>query len=66
QWISHFEMLLDKIDRHLRILSQRNLSVRDRALVVNSLALSRIWHCVRVVISPTRWITKLHSKIRKF
>jgi hypothetical protein len=37
-----------------------------RALITNSLVLSKLWHLLRVVSMPKQWMKKIRSMIRKF
>ncbi|KAG2192923.1 hypothetical protein INT47_002762 [Mucor saturninus] len=52
-----------KIVRHSTILRQRNLALRGASLVVNSLFLSRLWHILRVVAVPTRWLDSVKALV---
>lgn len=60
------ETLEKKIDTHINILKVRNLSIRGRALVANSLILSRLWHILRVTPVPHSWLLKIKSKIYNY
>lgn len=58
--------LLNKIEIHGTILSNRNLSILGKALVANTLFLSKIWHVLRVISPPRAWIKKCEQVVRKF
>ena len=45
---------------------QRNLSFRGKALVINALALSRIWHVASLVQMPPWVLRRLNSLILAF
>jgi hypothetical protein len=61
-----FEELLDKIRTAINIHSQRQLSVAGRALIINSLLLSRLWHVIRVHSPTEDWIKRLRSCVKNF
>ncbi|KAG2193800.1 hypothetical protein INT47_009942 [Mucor saturninus] len=52
--------------RHSNILRQRNLSLRGSGLVANSLLLSRLWHILRVVSAPAKWLDSVQALIRGY
>ncbi|KAI9280258.1 hypothetical protein BC943DRAFT_371869, partial [Umbelopsis sp. AD052] len=55
-----------KLGKHIQILQGRNLTILGRAQLANSLLLSRLWHVLRVIVVPNRWLKKCESLIRKF
>jgi hypothetical protein len=55
-----------KLETHIRILNGRNLSITGRAHLANSLLLSRLWHVLRVLVAPQKWLKKCESLICKF
>jgi hypothetical protein len=55
-----------KIFRHSNILRQRHLSIRGSGLVANSLLLSRVWHLLRVVPAPVKWLNEIKSLVCNF
>ncbi|KAG2191927.1 hypothetical protein INT47_007552 [Mucor saturninus] len=55
-----------KILRHSNILRQRNLSLRGSGLVANSLLLSRLWHILRVVSIPAKWLDSVQALVRGY
>ena len=55
-----------KISRHANMLSSRGLSVRGASLVANSLLLSKLWHLLRVVPVPKKWLAEVKTLVRKF
>ncbi|KAG2209688.1 hypothetical protein INT47_001834, partial [Mucor saturninus] len=46
--------------------SERNLSLRGSGLVANSLLLSRLWHILRVVSVPAKWLDSVQALIRGY
>ena len=60
------DRLVDTIRIACDIHSQRSLSIRGRALIVNSLILSRLWHVLRVVSVPGSFFSQVKSLISKF
>ncbi|KAF1796086.1 hypothetical protein FB192DRAFT_1293365, partial [Mucor lusitanicus] len=54
---------VDKIHLGCQIHKQRGLYVRDRATVLNSLVLSRLWHVIRVVTVPVGTLDSIQSMI---
>jgi hypothetical protein len=55
-----------KILRHSNFLRQRHLSIRGSGLVANSLLLSRVWHLLRVVPAPVKWLNEVKSLVCNF
>ncbi|KAI9315770.1 hypothetical protein BX666DRAFT_2048970 [Dichotomocladium elegans] len=54
--------LLEFVRNGCQLHVRRNLSVRDRATVLNCLLLSRIWHVLRVTAFPkTSFMAKLQT-----
>lgn len=47
-------------------LKQRHLSVRGSGLVANTILLSKVWHVLRVVLAPSRWIKDIKSIVSQF
>lgn len=60
------DSFLEKIQISCDIHSQRALSIRGRATVLNSLILSKLWHVLRVVSVPTSFFKSVQSIISKF
>ncbi|SAL96925.1 hypothetical protein, partial, partial [Absidia glauca] len=58
--------LTNKLERHINIVKGRNLSVKGKAIVVNSLLLARIWHVTRVTIVPQKWIQAVDKLVREY
>lgn len=58
--------LLTKIQNGCQIRTQRSLSVRGRATVLNSLLLSKLWHVLRVTFVPDKFFKKLRSVMSAF
>ncbi|KAG2192112.1 hypothetical protein INT47_012404, partial [Mucor saturninus] len=44
----------------------RNLSLRGSGLVANSLILSRLWHILRVVSVPAKWLDSVQALVRGY
>jgi hypothetical protein len=57
---------LDKIRRHTNILHARNMSIKGTSLVANSLLLSRLWHLLRVITVPEKWLHQVRKMIHRF
>ncbi|KAI9265822.1 hypothetical protein EDC94DRAFT_604191 [Helicostylum pulchrum] len=47
-------------------LKKRHLSVRGSGLVANTILLSRVWHILRVVLVPPKWIKDIRSIVSQF
>jgi Reverse transcriptase (RNA-dependent DNA polymerase)/zinc-binding in reverse transcriptase/Endonuclease/Exonuclease/phosphatase family len=62
----YLDDLLSKIQRSINIHSQRTLSVLGKAVIVNSLILSRLWHTLWVISPPESWFKKVVSIIKPF
>ncbi|MEG2810834.1 MAG: reverse transcriptase family protein, partial [Akkermansia sp.] len=63
---SFFDTLLQKITTACQIHSQRQLSIRGRVTILNSLILSRLWHVLRLFPLNQTHYTKLKGIISKF
>jgi hypothetical protein len=66
QLLSYLDVIKTKITKHAHILSSRSLSIRGSSLVANSLLLSKLWHILRVVTAPTKWLDQLRTIILEF
>ncbi|KAI8969815.1 hypothetical protein BDB01DRAFT_731864, partial [Pilobolus umbonatus] len=55
-----------KMIRHSYILRGRHLSVRGSGLVANSLLLSKLYHLLRVIPVPHKWLSEVKAVVRKF
>ncbi|KAI8602517.1 hypothetical protein EDD21DRAFT_320277, partial [Dissophora ornata] len=55
-----------QIDRCLHIQSQRSLSVLGRGTIVNSLALSKLWHVLWVAQPSKSFLQKVQTRVRRF
>lgn len=58
--------LLDKIRIACNIYSQRQISIRGRVTIANTLILSRLWYILRVVHLPVSFFASLRSTIYQF
>jgi hypothetical protein len=58
--------IYQKITNYARILNVRNLSVQGRALLANSMLLSRLWYIIRVTIVPKKWLALCQTTIKQF
>jgi exonuclease III len=63
---SFLNKIKSKIQTHINILKTRALSVKGRAIVVNSLLLSRLWHIARVTVLPKTWISEINAVLRQY
>lgn len=66
QLLSFLLPVKKKIRRHCNLLSTRGLSVRGSSLLVNSVILSTLWHLLRVVPIPVKWLNDIRTIVRKF
>ncbi|KAI8087072.1 hypothetical protein BDF21DRAFT_222756 [Thamnidium elegans] len=63
---SSLQTIEKKIGNHAFLLKDRHLSVRGSSLIANSLLLSRLWHILRVVPVPNKWLFSIRQVVRKF
>lgn len=61
-----FDRLLAKIARCLQIHSQRVLSILGRGTIVNSLALSSLWHVLWAFQPSAAWTLRMRATVRLF
>lgn len=66
QLMSFLDKIKTKITHHAHILKARNLSIRGASMVANSLLLSRLWHVLRVVPVPSKWLQEIKALVRSF
>ncbi|KAG0773287.1 hypothetical protein G6F22_015002 [Rhizopus arrhizus] len=59
-------MLLEKLRSQIQIYSQRQLSLRGRATITNSLILSKIWYCLRLFVPTQRFLKDVRSMIYQY
>ncbi|KAG0772883.1 hypothetical protein G6F22_015359 [Rhizopus arrhizus] len=68
--ITQRDSFLDKIHTNIatacKIHSQRSLSVRGLATIVNSLILSKLWYALRVIWVPVAFLDKIKSTVSRF
>ncbi|KAG1093831.1 hypothetical protein G6F40_012613 [Rhizopus arrhizus] len=62
----HLSPLLGQIKTACQLHSQRLLSVRGRATVLNTLVLSKLWHVLRLTYVPSSFISKLKEIMSSF
>jgi hypothetical protein len=55
-----------KIVNYAGILNGGNLSVQGKALLANSMLLSRLWYIIRVTIVPKEWLTLCRKTIKQY
>jgi endonuclease/exonuclease/phosphatase family metal-dependent hydrolase len=55
-----------KLERHANMLRERHLSIRGTGLVANSLLLSKVYHLLRVVPVPGKWLLDIKAVVRKY
>ena len=58
--------LYSKLARHVNILKQRNVSIKGRSLVANSLLLSKLWHALRIIVPELNWLDQCRRLIQKY
>ncbi|KAG1037764.1 hypothetical protein G6F43_012795 [Rhizopus delemar] len=68
--ITQRDSFLDKLHINIatacKLHSQRSLSVRGRATIVNSLILSKLWYVLRVIWVPVAFLDKIKSTVSRF
>ncbi|KAK4509867.1 uncharacterized protein ATC70_007171 [Mucor velutinosus] len=65
--LAHFlDTITVKVQRQYNSLTKRQLSIRDKGLVANSLLLSRLWHILRVVVVPSKWLEEIQRIVRQY
>ncbi|KAJ8654801.1 hypothetical protein O0I10_009522 [Lichtheimia ornata] len=57
---------LAKLKAHINVLQSRSLSIRGKSLVVNSLILSRMWYCLRILPLTQHFINSLQSAVIQY
>ncbi|KAG0780139.1 hypothetical protein G6F21_012267 [Rhizopus arrhizus] len=60
------DQLLQNIKTQCSIYSQRNLSIRGRVTVTNTLLLSKLWYSLRVISLPKSFFCQIRSTIYQF
>jgi hypothetical protein len=60
------DRILQQITNACNLFSQRQLSLRGRVMVANSLILSKLWYQLRVIAPPLSFFGKLRSLIYQF
>lgn len=63
---NYIDSLFEKVSRAAQIHQQRNLSVRGRATVINTLILSKLWHVFRVLPIPKTALNRFQSMVSSF
>ena len=63
---TNYQNLYDKINLRLNHLSTRYLSIKGRALVLNTLALSKIWYTATVLPMPKAFSKKMEARMALF
>jgi hypothetical protein len=58
--------IFSKLERHINILMSRSLSILGRSHIANSLLLSKLWHILRVIDPPTRWLKQCERATRNY
>ncbi|SAL96026.1 hypothetical protein, partial, partial [Absidia glauca] len=65
--LQHFLDAIEwKITNHANMMKARSLSVLGRSLIANALLLSKLWHILRVTVTPNGWLSKIRRIIRGF
>ncbi|KAI7858985.1 hypothetical protein BDC45DRAFT_433361 [Circinella umbellata] len=59
-------IIINKIERHSDLVQQRNLSIKGKDLVVNSLLLSKLWHILTVTPASPSIFQQVKSICGKF
>lgn len=66
QRATYIENLISKIRTSCQLHSSRNLTIRGRATVLNSLILSKLWHALRLVTFTSSELGTIQSIISSF
>ncbi|PHZ09993.1 uncharacterized protein RHIMIDRAFT_261434 [Rhizopus microsporus ATCC 52813] len=64
--VTFLDKLLGSTQLIAHRLALRKLSVQGRVLITNTLILSRIWHCLRVLTVPAYFLAKIRSIVDQF
>ncbi|KAK4518752.1 uncharacterized protein ATC70_008974 [Mucor velutinosus] len=65
--LAHFlDSVTVNLQRQCNLLKKRQLSIRGKGLVANSLLLSRMWHLLRVVVVPAEWLQEVKRIVRTY
>ncbi len=62
----NWDKVCDKINNTLNVWKARNLSIFGRAIIVNTLALSKLWYITQVEIPEKEVIVKIEKLVRDF
>ena len=57
---------LEKLKNNVHIMQSRSLSIRGKALVANSLLLSKMWYCLRILPLNQVFLKSIQSVITQF
>ncbi len=63
---ANWEPVVNKISRTLGMWSYRNLTIKGISTIVNTLALSKVWHLASVGVPPDTVCEKIEEAIDKF
>lgn len=66
QLTSFLQSRLAKLKADIHTLQSRSLSIRGKALVANSLLLSRMWYCLRILPLSQQFINSIQSAIIQY
>jgi hypothetical protein len=58
--------IVNKISRTLGLWSTRDLTIKGKAIIVNTMALSKMWYISTVCVPPDEVIEKVEKTIQKF
>ena len=62
----NWKKVFNKCQSTVRSLSSRDLTLRGRAVILQSLVCSKIWHVARIIGMPPYWLSKFDSLLFQF
>lgn len=60
------QQLIDLVQTQLAIYSRRQLSLRGRVTIMNTLILSKLWYCLRILNPAQSFFTRLKSLVYRY
>jgi hypothetical protein len=60
------DRLLDTVSHQVKMYSQRQLSIKGRVTIMNSLILAKVWYLLRILVVPQAFFQKLRRLICDF
>jgi len=63
---SNWEQLVDSVSDKLKEMTTRNLTLKGKAVMLNSVILSKLWYKAAILGIPRKYLSKLNKVITKF